>query len=291
MTPRRRTATGLLRTAAFAAALPALFVVGSQVAASASPTPDTGFSPPFSGVPAAEHIAPTEIANVGQVNEALGQEKADKIARELGLKKDLTFTRRQYLEFISGQGKGGEKTPAELVDASVKILTNTVDHPLYSNVNGHVTKSVLASYGVFVTPSGVLESPANDDAATRKVNAVIAPGGYMNSWCLQNGCIKSLQQLYLSPYTPEAVYGNQAQMQSEKAELVTNTKGSTSAVVGMSMAPALWIVNFELIYTLNPELAANMPARWAPLPATVAQAIAANPDGQVPYADYEADFG
>jgi hypothetical protein len=32
-------------------------------------------------------------------------------------------------------------------------------------------------------------------------------------------------------------------------------------VVGMSMGPALWIVNFALIYTLNPSLAAEMPAK------------------------------
>ena len=39
------------------------------------------------------------------------------------------------------------------------------------------------------------------------------------------------------------------------------------------MAPALWLTNFMLIYTLNPAFAAYLPAYWAPIPATVANAI------------------
>ena len=34
----------------------------------------------------------------------------------------------------------------------------------------------------------------------------------------------------------------------------------------MSMGPALWLVNFLLLYILNPALAAAMPADWAPIP-------------------------
>ena len=54
----------------------------------------------------------------------------------------------------------------------------------------------------------------------------------------------------------------------------------------MSMAPALWIVNFALIYTLNPAKAALMPAEWAPIPRRVACAIENSPTGQVPYKRY-----
>jgi hypothetical protein len=58
----------------------------------------------------------------------------------------------------------------------------------------------------------------------------------------------------------------------------------------MSMAPSIWIVNFAAVYTLNPQLAAKMPARWAPIPTNVAQAIAASPTGQVPYSKYQSSF-
>jgi hypothetical protein len=54
----------------------------------------------------------------------------------------------------------------------------------------------------------------------------------------------------------------------------------------MSMVPSIWLVNFSLLYTLKPALAAKMPAHWAPIPASVANAILASPTGRVPYSDY-----
>lgn len=138
--------------------------------------------------------------------------------------------------------------------------------------------------------NGLLESPANAEAPTRKVNAVIAPGGYLGRWCWANGATSSLFMLYRSAYTVEAIYGFASQQQSGKAQLVTNTKGGVSKEVGMSMAPAIWLTNFALIYTLNPTLAADMPARWAPIPATVANAILASPTGQVPYSEFASAF-
>ncbi len=54
------------------------------------------------------------------------------------------------------------------------------------------------------------------------------------------------------------------------------------------MAPSIYIVNFALIYTLNPKVAAKMPARWLPIPPEIATAIATSPTGQVPYSQYAA---
>ena len=145
---------------------------------------------------------------------------------------------------------------------------------------------MLASHGLFVNTKGLLESPANTDAPTRQVNSVLKPGGYMGTWCRENGAIRSLVALYRSAYFVEALHGYAAQQQSGVAQLVTNTKAGVSSEVGMSMAPAIWITNFALIYMLNPTLAANMPASWAPIPSTVANAIFASPAGQVPYSEY-----
>ena len=92
--------------------------------------------------------------------------------------------------------------------------------------------------------------------------------------------------LYRSAYTAEAVYGNKSQQQAGTAQLVPNTKGGSTTSVGMSMAPSIWIVNFALIYTLNPAKAAKMPARWTPIPSEIANAIEASPTGQVPYSEY-----
>ena len=266
-----------------------LSFVGVQVASPqvAAASTDTGFTVPFSGTPQYEYLAPTEITNPSQLNQPIGPQMAEQIAAHLGLSPADAFTHEQYLEFTSGEGVGGDPDDAQLVDDSVAILTNTVGRPLYSNVDGQSTPSVLASYGLFVNPDGMLESVANSDAATRQVNKVIAPGGYMGKWMKANGAVHTLAALYASPYTLETLYGFISQQISGAAQLVTNHKGGVTSEVGMSMAPALWLVNFILVYLLNPSLAAYMPAHWAPIPANVADAILPpNDSGQVLYSDY-----
>lgn len=266
-------------------------LVGSGVAGAVTrPGSGTGFSSPFAGAHRYVRLAPTEVRHASQLNQAIGQKVADKLAVKLGLRKADSFTRQQYLEFISGGGVGGNRAAAALVDRSVAIFTNTTGRPLYSVVGGVRTPSVLASYGLFVNVRGRLESLANKRAPTRQANKVIAPGGYLGKWCRANGATSSLRQLYRSAYPVEVVYGYAAQQQSGVAQLVTNTKGNVSTEVGMSMAPALWLVNFILLYTLNPALAADMPAYWAPIPAPVANALLASRTGQVPYSEFESAF-
>jgi hypothetical protein len=86
------------------------------------------------------------------------------------------------------------------------------------------------------------------------------------------------------------IFGNRSQQQSSVAELVPNQKGRKGTIVGMSMAPSIWIVNFVLVYTLNPSLAAKMPARWTPIPAKVVLALAESRRGQVQFSQYESSF-
>jgi hypothetical protein len=256
----------------------------------AGATPDTGFGQPYAGTPKYLQYAPTEAASAGQIDRPLGSKAADRIARKLGLNKRQAFTAKQYALFISGKGVGGKRRDARLVDESVRIFTNTTGRPLYANVNGKVTPSVLSSYGLFVSKTGMLESLANKHAPTRKVNIVLEPGGYLGKWCRRNGCQASLRMLYRSAYTSEAAYGYKSQQQSGVDQLVPNQNGARSSTVGMSMAPSIWIVNFAAVYTLNPKLAAYMPARWTPIPANVVQAIKASRTGQVPYSDYQSSF-
>jgi hypothetical protein len=248
----------------------------------------TGFDQPYAGTPKYERFAPTQATAPAQVNAPLGQAAADRLARQIGLDKSKVFTPRQYALFISGKGKGGQAAPAKLVDQSVRILTNTTGRPLYSNVDGVLTPTVLASYGLIVNEAGLLESPANSTAPTRQVNSVLKPGGYMGTWARANGAEESIAALYKSAYTGEAVFGARSQGISGVAQLVPNAKGGTATTVGMSMAPSIYIVNFALIYTLNPKIAAKMPARWVPMPPEIATAIAASPTGQVPYSQYAA---
>ena len=136
----------------------------------------------------------------------------------------------------------------------------------------------------------MLESLANTDAPTRQVNTVLVPGGYLGTWCRRNGAEDSLWMLYRSAYGSEILFGNASQQQSGVAQLVPNRKGATTSTVGMSMAPSIWIINFAAVYTLNPSLAAKMPARWTPIPDDVVQALEASPTGQVPYSEFTSSF-
>jgi len=262
---------------------------GSE-AVGAEPSTETGFTQPFAGDPRYEYLAATQLTNLDQLHQPIGQERADDLAMQFGLTRGDAFTPQQYLEFITGQGVGGDTASAKIIEESARILTNTIGRPLLSDVNGKITKTVLASYGLFVNTEGLLQSLANMDSPTRQANSVIAPGGYMGTWCRANGCEASIEALYSSAYTVEAVLGLASQKISGAAQLVRNTKAGISSEVGMSMVPSIWVANFALLYLLNPEVAAEMPAYWAPIPSAVADALLASPTGQVPYSDYASAF-
>ncbi len=276
----------VLATAVAVAALLASLVGASRGEADATRSSTSGFEQPYAGTPKYQRFAPPQATRQSEINRPLGVRAADRIAQAIGLDKADVFTDRQYALFISGKGVGGERAPAELVDESVRILTNTIGTTLYTKVEGKVTPVVVGSYGLMVNTEGMLESPANATAPTRLVNSVIEPGGYLSTWCKNNGAEASLRALYRSAFTSEAAWGNRAQRQSGVAQLVPNR----FQVVGMSMAPPLWLVNFSLIYTLDPKLAAKMPAYWTPIPADVALAIAESPTGQVPYSEYRSSL-
>ncbi|MFC4604188.1 hypothetical protein [Rhodococcus kronopolitis] len=285
--PHRRSLSVLALVGACLLALAAPQAASGEPAAA---TGDTGFGVPFVGAPGYEHLAPTQLTGPDQLNQPLGQQAADEIAGRIGLGRSDALSEQQYRDLVSGGGVGGSRDAAEMIDASVLILTNTTGRPLVSDVDGHLVPSVLASYGLYVNTSGLLGSPANANAPTRQVNSVIAPGGYMGTWMRDNGATRTLAALYRSAYTVQALYGFASQEISGTAQLVTNAKGGVSSEVGMSMAPPLWIVNFALLYMLKPALAAAMPAHWAPIPAAVADAVKASPTGQVPFGDYASYF-
>lgn len=96
---RSRVATAATLAGACLLALPGLQSAGAEAA---THSPGTGFSSPFTGPARYEYLAPTEIGSPRQLNQPLGQQAADRLAKKLGLRKAGAFTRNQYLEFISG---------------------------------------------------------------------------------------------------------------------------------------------------------------------------------------------
>ena len=205
---RAERAHGRGTTARLLAGLIALVLVGTivgiragaqaspAVAAAVSESDATGFAEPFSGSAKYESSAPTEVAPGDQLHKPLGQREADRIARSIGLHRKDAFSLEQFRLFIRGKGNTGRKEPARVIDRSAKIFINTVHHPLYSEVGGKVTRSVLGSYGLYVTRSGLLQSMANTHAPTRKANKYLVPGGYLGQWCIANDAEDSLAALY-----------------------------------------------------------------------------------------------
>lgn len=69
------------------------------------------------------------------------------------------------------------------------------------------------------------------------------------------------------------------------------SSGETSGEsYGVALTPAVYLVNFLLLYIANPSEAANMPAYMASLPAPVYDCLEANPHG-CPYSDFSDLFG
>ena len=58
---------------------------------------------------------------------------------------------------------------------------------------------------------------------------------------------------------------------------------------GIPVTPSIYLINFLLLYTANPNVAAYMPAYRAPIPQPVFECLQKNPNG-CSYADYEQYF-
>src|ERR1700744_3612008 len=88
---RTMTAAALAGTSLLAVAGTQARGAGAASAATLRPT-GTGFRAPFSGPLQFEYLAPPELTRPSQLNQPLGQQKADYIARNLGLRKSNSLT-------------------------------------------------------------------------------------------------------------------------------------------------------------------------------------------------------
>ena len=62
---------------------------------------------------------------------------------------------------------------------------------------------------------------------------------------------------------------------------------STSEYFGVPLTPGIYLTNFELLYTLNPSVAANLPAYMAPIPDELVACLKNNNLTGCPYNDYK----
>jgi hypothetical protein len=66
---------------------------------------------------------------------------------------------------------------------------------------------------------------------------------------------------------------------------VSESQGSATEFYGPPISPAIYLVNFLILYMVNPGDAAKMPAYKAPIPKAVATCLEQNPNG-CPYAAF-----
>src|SRR5262249_7594015 len=122
------------------------------------------------------------------------------------------------------------------------------------------------------------------------VNNYLGPKSYLTKWARTNGAEQSLRMLRQSAYIHQILFGLSAQQIADAAQLARYGKAVGSPFAGLSVTPALWEINFCLIYTLKPSLTSDMPAYWTPIPLTVEGALLTSSNGQVPYSDYASYF-
>ena len=82
-----------------------------------------------------------------------------------------------------------------------------------------------------------------------------------------------------------AVFHRPGPLVAQQLEVSESRQGATE-FYGPPISPAIYLVNFLLLYVVNPRVAANMPAYKAAIPKAVAQCLEQNPEG-CPYAAFE----
>ena len=249
-----------------------------------------GFSEPYCGEKEWEKYTPTPIdPSSTKLHQGIGKERADELAKIFGIEKRKCLSSMNFLKLISGSGVSGNMTETLILNVATNWFINSKDNPIICNIDGVPTPIVLGSYGLMVNENGKLQSLAQDTSPCREANALLAPGGYLPTWFKANGAEDSMIMFWASKALRDGViYGSISQTIAEKnAELVEYKSGVSSAYVGMSMIPPIWIVNFIAVYVLDPDLAALMPAYWTPIPKEVKEALIASPTGQVDYKDFK----
>ena len=82
-----------------------------------------------------------------------------------------------------------------------------------------------------------------------------------------------------------AVFFSAGPLTAQELEVSESHQGATE-FYGPPISPAIYLVNFLLLYMVNPRVAANMPAYKAPIPKAVVACLEQNPGG-CPYVALE----
>ena len=252
------------------------------------------------------HLAPSFTLNPRKINQPLGRKKADAIAEELGITKDMLLTRSEYRKFLGTPETRAQNSDQATIYDCVQFLTNSKANPYKVDLNGDGRideRVILGSYGMSVVDVNselYIQTDCYEEggyqAQCLKFNKLAK--GYLQKWSLENGTYKQWREmLKLSSFKKLTAASLQCQNEYVDSNAcivdLKGTQDSEQRYAGVPLAPTLWLINFMFIYKMNPNMAAKMPGYAALIPEDIAKdMIQAQADEQpgLYYEDYIDQF-
>ena len=175
-------------------------------------------------------------------------------------------------------------------------LTNTTVNPIARDVHGTRTNVILGSYGLTTYYDSTGRLMIQSDCAssgTQQAECLVFNSyltGYIQKRMLEIGAYRSWRMMVSSDsFKKLAAASLECQAAHEGACFTDYTLNGVRNPAGVALTPALWGVNFDLIYLLTKpngqSYGADMPAYFSFIPDQVADALKASPFG-IPYDDF-----
>ena len=261
----------------------------------AAPRPIEGWDPACSARRTGyAQLAPTLAQNPSQLNQPIGQARAEITAAAFGLDRSLVLTPQQTQYFLGVPGR--RTAQQQLIWDCVNNLTNTTVNPIVRDVHGTRTNVILGSYGLTTYYDSTGRLMIQSDCAssgTQQAECLVFNSyltGYIQKRMLEIGAYRSWRMMVSSDsFKKLAAASLKCQAAHEGACFTDYTLNGVRNPAGVALTPALWGVNFDLIYLLTKpngqSYGADMPAYFSFIPDQVADALKASPFG-IPYDDF-----
>lgn len=231
------------------------------------------------------HLAPKFTSDPEKINQPLGIRKARRIAAELGITPEMTFTKEEYREFLGTKRSRRTNTNQAIIYNCVQVLSNSSANPIKVDTDGDKIpdeKIILGSYGLSVINNNsqayiqtdCYETSCGYEANCLQFNSLAT--GYLQRWSIEHGTYKKWREMIKLRSFKKLTYAS-INCQNDYVEdnaCIVNLKGpETDSYAGVPLAPTLWLINFMFLYKMNPKVAAKMPGYAAHIPTDFAEAM------------------
>ncbi|VVU94855.1 hypothetical protein CPAV1605_580 [seawater metagenome] len=248
----------------------------------------------------AAELVPFDAENTCQINEPLGKEKAQKLAKALGITDEIIFTADEFKCILQNSPPDDQK----ILITCIFNLTNTchsnklmvykkygiIDLMKKLAISKLEDAKSLASYGtsIFVEDNELYIANAcyNTDEFKRNCKAFneLILGSLEKTTASCGELVKFLKMFLFG--LRENLQGASCQDDAGGACVASLTYKDTqdTKYYGVPITPVIWTANFILIYCICPELGELMPAYIQPFPEDVANELQNN--GKLKYSDW-----